>query len=61
MGFFFEMMIAYHAQMKNTYNLKIVVFEILKISKYDFKNFKLPKSFARCKWVIMCMIQKIKV
>jgi hypothetical protein len=33
MGFFFEMMIGYHAQMKNTYNLKIVVFEILKISK----------------------------
>jgi hypothetical protein len=55
------MMIAYHPQMKNNHNLKILVFEILKISKYNFENFKLPKSFARCKWVIMCMIQKTKV
>ncbi len=41
--------------MKNTHNLKIVVFENFKNSKYNFKRFKFQESFARCKWVIMCM------
>ncbi len=42
--------------MKNTHNLKIMVLEIFRNSKYNFKMFKFEKSFARCKWVIMCDI-----
>jgi hypothetical protein len=49
------MMITYHPHMKNTHILKIVVLEIFRNSKYNFKNFKFQKSFARCKWVIMCI------
>jgi len=41
--------------MKSTHNLKIVVLEIFRNSKYDFKIFKFEKSFVRCKWVIMCI------
>jgi len=41
--------------MKNIHNLKIVVVEIFRNSKYNFRMFKFQKSFARCKWVIMCM------
>jgi hypothetical protein len=41
--------------MKRTHNFKIVVLEILKSSKYNFRMFKFQESFARCKWVIMCM------
>jgi hypothetical protein len=50
-----EMMITYHPHMKDIHNLKIVVFEIFRNSKYNFRTFKLQKSFIRCKWVIMCM------
>ncbi len=49
------MMITYHSHMKNTQIKKIVVLEIFKNSKYDFKMFKFQESLARCKWVIMCM------
>jgi hypothetical protein len=49
------MMITYHPHMKNTHNFKIVILEILKISKYNFKMFKFQKSFVGCKWVVMCM------
>jgi len=49
------MMITYHSHMKNTHNLKIVVLEIFRISKYNFKMFKFQDSFVTCKWVIMCM------
>jgi hypothetical protein len=38
--------------MKNIHNLKNW---IKKNSKYNFKMFKFQESFARCKWVIMCM------
>ncbi len=41
--------------MKNNHNLKIVVLEIFRISKYNFKMFKFQEPFARCKWVIMYM------
>jgi predicted CoA-binding protein len=42
--------------MKNIYNLKIVVVEIFRNSKYNFDiMFKLQESFAKCKWVRMCM------
>jgi len=49
------MMITYHPHMKNAHNFKIVVLEIFKNSKYNFRMFKFQKSFVRCKWVIMCM------
>jgi hypothetical protein len=42
--------------MKNTHNLKIMVLEIFRNSKINFKMSKFEKSFARCKWVIMCDI-----
>jgi hypothetical protein len=41
--------------MKNTHNLKIVVLEIFRNLKYNFRMFKFQKSFASCKWVIMYM------
>jgi hypothetical protein len=50
------MMITYHPHMKKNHNLKInVVLEMFKNKKYNFRMFKLQKSFARCKWCIMCM------
>jgi len=49
------MMITYHPHLKNIHNLKIVVYEIFRNSKHNFKMFKFQESFARCKWVIMCM------
>jgi hypothetical protein len=49
------MMITYHPHKKNIHNLKIVVFENFKNSKNHFKILKFQKSFARYKWVIMCM------
>jgi len=49
------MLITYHPHMKNTYNFKIVVLEIFRNSKYNFKMFKFQESFVRCKWVIMYM------
>jgi hypothetical protein len=47
------MIISYHRHMKSIHNLKIVVLEIFRNSKYDLKMFKFQESFARCKWVIM--------
>jgi hypothetical protein len=47
------MMITYHPHMKNIHNFKIVVLEILKNSKYNFRMFKFQDSFARCKRVII--------
>jgi len=42
--------------MKNIFNLKIVVLQIFRNSKYNFdKMFKFQESFAKCKWEIMCM------
>jgi len=41
--------------MKNTHNFKIMVLEIFRNSKYNFKMFKFQKSFAKCKWDIKCM------
>ncbi len=41
--------------MKSICNLKIVVLEILRNPKYNFKMLKFQESFARCKWVIICM------
>jgi hypothetical protein len=46
-----------------------MVLEFFENSKYNFRIFKFIKSFARCRWVIMCMkyekncdlIQKNKV
>jgi hypothetical protein len=49
------MMITYHPHKKNIHNLKIVVFENFKNSKYHVNFFKFQKSFARYEWVIMCM------
>jgi hypothetical protein len=47
-------MITYHPRMKNIHNLQIVIFEVLKTSKY-FKMVKFQYSLAKFKWVIMCM------
>jgi hypothetical protein len=41
--------------MKSTHNLKIVVFESFRNSKYNLKMFKCQGSFITCKWVKMCM------
>jgi hypothetical protein len=49
------MMITYHPHMKKNHNLKMMVLEMFIISKYNFKMSKLQDSFAKCKWVIMCM------
>jgi hypothetical protein len=49
------MMITYHPHMQNTHDLKIVIFEIFRNSKYHFRIFKFQDSFATCEWVIMCM------
>jgi len=49
------MMITYHPHMKNIHNIKIVVLEVFRNSKYNFQIFKFQKSFAKCKWVIMCI------
>jgi hypothetical protein len=49
------MMITYHPHTKITHNLKIVVLEILRNSKYNFQMFKFQNSFVRYKWVVMCM------
>jgi hypothetical protein len=43
------MMITYHPHLKNIHNLKIVVLEIFRNSKYNFKMFKFQKSFAQYK------------
>ncbi len=53
MGFFFEMMINYHPHKEKNHNLKIMVLEIFRNSKYNFRISKFQKSFAKCKWVIM--------
>jgi hypothetical protein len=45
----FEMMITYHPHMKNIHNLKIMVLENFRNSKYNFQIFKFQKSFAKCK------------
>jgi hypothetical protein len=50
-----EMMITYHPHMKNTPNLKIVVLESFRNSKYNLKMFKCQRSFTTCKWVMMSM------
>jgi hypothetical protein len=39
--------------MKIIHNLKIMILEILKNSKYNFRMFKFQESFAICKWVII--------
>jgi hypothetical protein len=49
-----EMMITYHPFFKNMHNLKTVILEIFRNSKY-IKMFKFQESFAKYKWVIMCM------
>jgi hypothetical protein len=49
------MVITYHPHLKNIHNLKIVVLKNFRISKYNFKMFRFQESFAKYKWVIMCM------
>jgi len=41
--------------MKDIHNFQNVVLEIFQNSKYNFRMFKFQNSFARFKWVIMCM------
>jgi hypothetical protein len=45
MGKKIEMMITYHPHLKNTYNFKIVVLEIFRNSKYNFRLFKFKSHF----------------
>jgi hypothetical protein len=49
------MMITNHPHMKNIHNSKKLIFQNFKFPKYNFKMFKFQESFAKCKWVIMCM------
>jgi hypothetical protein len=49
------MIISYHPHMKITHNYKILVLEIFRNLKCNFKMFKFQKLFASCKWVIMYM------
>ncbi len=55
------MMITYHPHMKSTHNSKIVVAEVFRNSKYNFRNFKFQESIAKYKWVIMCMKYEKKI
>jgi hypothetical protein len=41
--------------MKSTHKLKIVVAEFFRNLEYNFRIFKFQESFAKYKWVIMCM------
>jgi hypothetical protein len=41
--------------MKSIHSFKIVILENFKNLRYNFRNFKFQESFARCKWVIICM------
>jgi hypothetical protein len=54
------MMITYYPHMKSTHNLTFVVPKVFTNSKYNFKNFKIQESFAKYKWVIMCMTYEQK-